>query len=198
MILSTLFAFLPYAMITAYTPGPNNILALNTISMYGWKKGMPIIIGIATGFLGVMLLCAFTCFRLSQMMPGIIGFMKYVGAAYILWIAYHILINPIDPTAKNNKVSFFKGFVLQFINVKIILYAITIYTAYVIPTNRSFLFLVLFAGIISIVGVSGCIVWGFAGSLLQKYIFDHTKYTKVFNIVMAILLLQCAVQLVIQ
>lgn len=198
MILSTLFSFLPYAMITAYTPGPNNILAFNTISMYGWKKGMSTIIGIAAGFFCVMLLCAFTCFRISQLMPSIMNFMKYVGAAYILWIAYHVWNSSMDPSVQNNKFSFLRGFVMQFINVKIILYAITIYTAYIIPANNSFQFLLLFAVIISIVGVSGCIVWGVAGSILQKFIFKHTKHTKVFNIVMSILLIQCALQLIIK
>lgn len=198
MILSTLFAFLPYAIITAYTPGPNNILAFNTISMYGWKKGISTMIGIAAGFFSVMLFCAFTCFRIAHLIPSIISFMKYVGAAYILWIAYHVLNSSIDPSVPNTKFSFFRGFILQFINVKIILYAITIYTAYIIPANNSIHFLLLFAGIISIVGVSGCIVWGFAGSILQRYIFKHTKYTKKFNVVMSILLILCAIQLIIK
>ncbi len=195
MIFSTLLAFLPYAIITAYTPGPNNILALNIISMHGWKKGKSTIIGIAAGFFSVMLICAFTCFGLSRIMPVISSFMKYVGAAYILWVAYHVLTSSTDNLVINNKSSFFQGFVLQFVNVKIILYAISIYTVYVIPANNSFQFLLLYAGIITIIGVSGCIAWGLAGSIFQKYIIKHFK---IFNIVMAILLLQCALQIVLQ
>ncbi len=30
--------FFIYALINAITPGPGNILALNTVSNYGWKK----------------------------------------------------------------------------------------------------------------------------------------------------------------
>ena len=31
--------FLLYCIINAFTPGPGNILALNTVTNYGWKKG---------------------------------------------------------------------------------------------------------------------------------------------------------------
>lgn len=31
--------FFIYSVINAFTPGPGNILALNTVTNYGWKKG---------------------------------------------------------------------------------------------------------------------------------------------------------------
>ena len=33
--------FFVYSVINAFTPGPGNILALNTVTNYGWKKGLP-------------------------------------------------------------------------------------------------------------------------------------------------------------
>ena len=30
--------FLIYCIVNAFTPGPGNILALNTVTNYGWKK----------------------------------------------------------------------------------------------------------------------------------------------------------------
>ena len=30
--------FFVYAIVNAFTPGPGNILALNTVTNYGWKK----------------------------------------------------------------------------------------------------------------------------------------------------------------
>ena len=44
-----LLNFFIYAVINAFTPGPGNILALNTVTNYGWKKGMPLFLGIFTG-----------------------------------------------------------------------------------------------------------------------------------------------------
>ena len=66
MIMNILLSFAPYAFVTAYTPGPNNILALNTTSNYGWSSGRKLILGIGTGFICVMLVCAVGCFGLRN------------------------------------------------------------------------------------------------------------------------------------
>lgn len=38
-VLTNLFV---YAIVNAFTPGPGNILALNTVANYGRKKGKPL------------------------------------------------------------------------------------------------------------------------------------------------------------
>ena len=38
--------FFIYIIINAFTPGPGNILALNTVTEYGCKKGKPLFLGI--------------------------------------------------------------------------------------------------------------------------------------------------------
>lgn len=38
MILNMLFEYLPYALITNFTPGPNNILALNSTKLMDLKE----------------------------------------------------------------------------------------------------------------------------------------------------------------
>lgn len=38
MQLSIILEYLPYALVTNFTPGPNNILALNSAKSYGLKK----------------------------------------------------------------------------------------------------------------------------------------------------------------
>ncbi len=43
--------FLIYSIINAITPGPGNILALNTVSNYGLKKGSPLFAGIFVQYL---------------------------------------------------------------------------------------------------------------------------------------------------
>lgn len=137
MIGSILLSFLPYAFVTAFTPGPNNILALKTISSRGWKKGKWEIIGIASGFICVMLLCAIASFELLNFIPRLTGGMKYIGFIYIIWLAIHVALSKPSKGDEIEKGSFWTGFVLQFVNVKIIIYAITIYTGYVIPVMHS-------------------------------------------------------------
>ena len=190
--MNILLSCAPYAFVTAYTPGPNNILALNTTSNYGWSSGRKLILGIGTGFICVMLVCAVGCFWIAKYISGIVSVMKYVGAAYILWLAFHVAKSRPDEGEQKEAGGFVKGMVLQFVNVKIILAAITTYTGYVIPVDDSLEALLASAVFLTLAGVSGTLVWAAAGSLLQRFL---KKYYRPFNICMALLLVECAVKL---
>lgn len=51
------FAFLTYAVITAATPGPNNIMSMSNGGRLGFKGALPFNFGILAGFAAVMLIC---------------------------------------------------------------------------------------------------------------------------------------------
>lgn len=194
MLTTILISYLPYAMITAFTPGPNNILALNTMTSYGWKRGKPMILGIASGFTCVMVICAAGCFGMAGVLPAFTSFMKYIGAAYLIWLAVHIILSRQDSTENEAKSSFWNGFLLQFMNVKIILYAVTIYTCYVLPFSRSVPSLAASAFLNTAVGILGTLTWAMAGNALQSGIGKHRE---LFNWAMGIILIWYGIKLVI-
>ena len=136
MLLSAILSYLSYSLATAFTPGPNNILALYSVSQKGWRRGQSILCGIGFGFLSVMILCALFCYELVTYLPSVTGILKYAGAAYIVFLAVHIALSRPDD-AEYTKISFSKGFFLQFVNAKIILYAITVYTGYLSPHGQT-------------------------------------------------------------
>ena len=41
MFFSVVLSYLPYALVTSFTPGPNNILAFHTVGQKGWVQGGP-------------------------------------------------------------------------------------------------------------------------------------------------------------
>ena len=90
MPMAVLSNFLIYCVINAFTPGPGNILALNTVTNYGYKKGKPLFFGIFAGYYVVQILCAIFVYGVNSLLPNVMGVMKYIGAAYILWLAIHI------------------------------------------------------------------------------------------------------------
>ncbi len=189
-----ILAYLPYAFITAYTPGPNNILALNAVSRKGLKRGKATLIGIAVGFVVVMALSAILCMELIEVIPQLAGVFKYIGAVYIVWLALHILMSKPLNVDKEEKGDFRNAFILQFINVKIILYAITIYSGYIFPYTSSKALLAVSVVCNSIIGISGCITWSLAGQLLQK---QFQKHYRLMNIIMCVILLWSAVHLIL-
>ena len=130
MPMAVLSNFLIYCIINAFTPGPGNILALNTVTNYGYKKGKPLFFGIFAGYYVVQILCAIFVYGVNSLLPNVMEVMKYIGAAYILWLAIHIAFS--KPTSENTEhsASFPKGFMLQFVNVKIYMFGVTALTGY--------------------------------------------------------------------
>lgn len=181
-------SFILYCIINAFTPGPGNVLALNTVTNYGWKKGRPLFLGIFAGYYVVQAICAVFVFGVSSFLPNVFQILKYVGAAYILWLAFHIAASKPDANSDSKSASFTKGFMLQFVNVKIYMFGITALTGYITDYSVSLSVLLIFEMVIATIGTIATITWIGLGVLIQKY---YTKYYRVINIVLALTLLEC-------
>ena len=83
-------AFLSFACIMSFTPGPNNIMALSSASAYGLRKGLRFCFGVLLGVLGLMTACALFGAALFRFLPDVEPTMRAVGAAYILWMAFGV------------------------------------------------------------------------------------------------------------
>ncbi|WP_227872563.1 LysE family transporter [Jeotgalibaca ciconiae] len=192
MGIQVLFSFAIYALINAFTPGPGNILALNTMTNYGWKKGKPLFMGIFIGYFFVQTLCAVFVFGLKNLINPVMSILKYAGVIYILWLAYQIAISKPHNKTAGKPPSFWNGFILQIVNVKIFLFGITSLTGYVISYYSSFGMLLFFEMIIAIIGTIATLSWILFGGLFQETYFKHFR---IINMILALLLLQCAVAL---
>ncbi len=180
--------FLIYCLINSFTPGPGNILALNTVTNYGIKKGKKLYFGIFTGYYAVQIICAFVVYGVSTLLPNVITVMKYIGAAYILWLAIHIAISKPDIDNAQKTPSFIKGFMLQFINVKIYLFGITALTGYIVEYKSDLASLLFFEILIATIGSIATIIWIGMGKLLQSF---YQKHFRIINIILALTLLEC-------
>lgn len=180
--------FFVYSVINAFTPGPGNILALNTVTNYGWRKGIPLFIEIFSGYYVVQMVCAVFVYRVSAFLPDVLGVMKYVGASYILWLAAHIAFSRPDEESGERSASFWKGFMLQFVNVKIYLFGITALTGYVTSYNTSLSVLVFFELVIATIGMAATLAWIGTGLVIQKI---YLRYYRLINMILAVTLLEC-------
>lgn len=180
--------FFIYSVINAFTPGPGNILALNTVTNYGYKKGRPLYWGIFAGYYVVQVICAIFVFGVSTFLPDVLGIMKYIGAAYILWLAVHIALSKPTTDTEEKSASFLKGFLLQFVNVKIYLFGITALTGYITEYSGSLWVLLLFEIIIATIGTIATLTWIGMGVLIQR---AYQKYYRVINIILALTLSEC-------
>ena len=186
-------SFLSYAIITAATPGPNNIMSMSNAGRLGFRHSFPFNLGIWVGFSAVMLLCTAFCGALSSIIPRIKTPMLVLGAAYMLWLAWKTFKSPSDIEEVHSRGGFVSGLLLQFINAKIYIYGIVSMEAYILPFYQgNWAALALFALLLAFMGFVFTLCWALFGSAF-KLLFS--KYAKITNTIMALLLVYCAVSL---
>ena len=210
MQLSVYFALVAYACATTFSPGPNNVLLLSSTGQYGFRKCLPLMRGIWTGLITVMLICGFGCKLLGDLIPSIERYARFVGAAYIVWLGYKTLTrrsvqNPESTVEETSDISgqasaeqtsgneqkplnFVNGFLLQFLNVKILMLGIAAYCSFVLPYGTSVPATLIFAVTMAACAATGNLIWATVGSLLFPI---YNKYYRIFNAIMALLLFWC-------
>lgn len=187
--------FLSYAVVTAATPGPNNIMSMSNAGRLGFRRSFPFNLGIWLGFSVVMLICTFFCNTLSAVIPKIKMPMLIIGSAYMLWLAWKTFKSSSVIEENHSRSGFLSGLTLQFVNPKIYIYCIVSMEAYILPFYQGqWGALLFFALLLAFIGFAFTLCWALFGSVF-KLLFS--KYAKITNTVMALLLIYCAVSLFI-
>ncbi len=187
------FSFLTYAVVTAVTPGPNNIMSMSNGSRRGFKGALPFNFGILAGFSAMMILCTAFCSLLSTWIPRIKMPMLIVGACYMLYLAWETFHSSDAIREDHSRDGFLSGLLLQFVNPKIYIYCIMSMEAYILPFyNGRPLLLLGFALLLAFIGFIFTLLWSAFGSIF-KWLFS--QHAKLVNTVMALLLVYCAVSL---
>lgn len=189
MTISSIGTLLCYMVVSSFTPGPGNLLALNTTTNFGWKKGKILVCGICFGYACVQFLCTIAIYALNTWINPALAVLKYIGGAYVFWLAVHIMRSKPEESENKARPTFRTGFLLQLVNAKIYFYITTLLTTYLVPY-----FVTLPKLLIAGVGVVaiGCIAtftWAFCGMKMQT--FYKQRYRQI-NIILGLFLLYCA------
>jgi threonine/homoserine/homoserine lactone efflux protein len=177
----------------AYTPGPINIMSMNNPRNIGLKNGIIFNFGNYAGHFFVMLECLIFSKILFAVLPQIQFPMKILRAIYLAYLTIRMLIPPKGGKTKEKvRKSFFAGALLQLVNIKVILFGLTVMTSYLLPHFKSIPVLILFSLLMSSIQLTGNVCWTLFGTLMDKLFNNHRA---MLNIIMAILLLYCIIRL---
>jgi cysteine/O-acetylserine efflux protein len=184
--------FLAYVFVTTFTPGPNNILAMSNAVQSGYKKTLPFLGGVFSGFVVLLLLCGLLNFALANLLPEVRPWLNLLGAAYMVYLAIHIALS--KPAAAGDAPrglnTYWAGFYLQFLNLKGILYGVTVYSNFIIQYYTAPLVLGLFAVGLAAICFVAVSCWALGGGVLRNFL---KTYQRPFNLLMAALLVYTAV-----
>lgn len=186
------YPFITYVFVTTFTPGPNNILSMSNGLRYGYRRTLGFIIGMTAGFLVVMLISGLLNVVLAQLVPQIRFWLNLFGAAYMLYLAAHVVFSkPSGEAAEQDGLNTFRaGFALQFVNLKGILYGVTVFALFITPVYQNPVTVSLFAPLLACIGFIAVSSWALGGNLFRSFL---RKYERWFNLAMGALLVYTAI-----
>ena len=187
-----LYPFLAYVIVTTFTPGPNNILAMSNGMRFGYKRTLGFLAGMTAGFFLVMLASGLLNAALVSRLPQVRFWLNLLGAGYMVYLAVHILRSGAmeDGADKSDLNSFTVGFALQFLNLKVILYGITVFAMFITPVFQEPVTVSLFALALAAIGFTAISCWAVGGGIFRHALRKHYR---LFNLAMAGLLIYTAI-----
>ena len=187
---SLLLAFIVFAVVMFFTPGPNNIMVLSSGLTYGFRRTMPHIAGITIGFAFMVAAVGLGFGTVFLAYPVLQTVLKYAGAAYLIYLAIMIALSgPPKPDEERERgpMTFWGAAMFQWVNVKGWVMVIGTITAYA-AIARFPLNVAIQTALCLPLGVVSTALWTLFGSALRP-VLKSERAVRAFNVVMALLLL---------
>jgi cysteine/O-acetylserine efflux protein len=163
--------------------------------LHGYKKTLNYQVGLATGVFFAMLLSGWISTTLLSIFPALEPALRYIGAAYILYLAYGILkASYIFSEQNGNRLGFGHGLVLQVLNPKLTVYAFTLFAAFLAPITGNLALLVVAALLLAATSFVSTSVWALFGTAIKTYL-HHPRLKAAVNIVLSLFLVYAALAL---
>ena len=187
--LELLLGFALFALVTSITPGPNNTMLLASGVNFGFNRTIPHMLGITCGFFVLVVAVGFGLGAVFQTYPLLYTVLRYVGAAYLLYLAWKIARSgPVSESEKGESkpISYLGAAAFQWVNPKAWIMAIGAISTYT-PMQGYFTNVIVIAAVFALINLPSVSVWAGCGTLLRNVLKDR-RWLRLFNWGMALLL----------
>ena len=177
-----------FAFVSSITPGPNNLMLMNSGANYGFKRTLPHALGVGIGFTVMVVLVGLGIMQLFDIFPISYQILKVLSLVYLLYLAGKIAMSNSSIETENSNAkpfTFVQAAMFQWVNPKAWTMALTAISVYA-PTKSlgAVLFVSLVFGLVNFPCISG---WVVLGQKMQVFL-TNKKRLRVFNGSMAALL----------
>ena len=190
---SQLVSLILFGIAASFSPGPNNILTSYSAYNFGFKKTIPTIVGVVTGWtlLSILLILGstviFTKFENLQIT------IKILGSIYLIFLAYKISFVETKSEKKVRKpVTFINTFFFQFVNPKSIIAGSTAVSLFIDTQSDYLRDSIIFVIVMFVAAVGSQSAWCLMGTYLRKFATSQIFMSN-FNYTMSFLLIVCVI-----
>jgi threonine/homoserine/homoserine lactone efflux protein len=138
-MLPQLVPLILFGIAAGFSPGPNNIVTSHSAFNFGFKKTIPTMLGVISGWTLLSIILVFGAGIIFKKFEELQIIIKILGSAYLVFLAYKISFNKIKKKNRSLKpVTFLNTFFFQFVNPKSIVAGLTAVSLFVDTQNNFF------------------------------------------------------------
>jgi threonine/homoserine/homoserine lactone efflux protein len=189
-----------YAIVTAFTPGPNNMMLLASGTNFGFRRTIPHMFGITAGVFLLQMALGLGLGEVFKLLPWLYLILRVASLLYLLYLAYKIATSGTpsggEDKPRSKPMTFIGATAFQVINPKLIIVSIGFLSAY-LPANPPMPKLLAGVLVNTIVGYLSTVAWAGLGVVVNKFL-QQPRAIRVFNWTMAILLVASMVPVIFE
>ena len=178
----------------SFTPGPNTTLSTALAANYGLRRAMTFVCAVPLGWGALFTLCAAGVGALVVQVPVLRQAITWFGCGYLVWLAVRLAntqtISEVD--TKRLDISFWQGVMLQFLNIKAWMLALTVVAGWLAGRSDALLRFAQILPLMLLFGFFSNLAYALVGSLMRDWLAQGSRLLW-FNRVMATALVATAV-----
>ena len=166
--------------------------------LHGYKNTLKYQAGLALGVFLLMLVSGLLSTTLLSIFPALEPIMRYIGAGYILYLAFGILKASYlftDTEAEVKPLGFVYGLVLQILNPKLVVYSFSLFSAFLASVTRNFVPLMFVCILLAATSFCATSVWALFGTAIKSYL-HNPRLKAVVNIILSLSLVYTAIAII--
>ncbi|VVD69000.1 amino acid transporter [Pandoraea eparura] len=193
MSLQTWWLYVVTVFFVSATPGPNMLLVMTHGARHGLRPSLGTMAGCMTALIAMMSISAAGLGAVLRAWPMVFDTLRYVGAAYLVYLGYKSWRSPVDTNAAAASLGesaiavdssfgklFKSGFLVAASNPKAILFAAAFLPQFIDPTAAKLPQFAMLLGTFAVIEVSWYLVYATGGLRIAPYLRE-ARVLKAFN-----------------
>lgn len=161
----------------SFSPGPNTTLSAALAANGGLRRAMRFVLAVPVGWTLLLLLSAAGIGALVVAVPALRLVIKGLGIAYLLWLAWKLSRSTTLGRADeaNLSIGFYQGVMLQFINIKAWLLALTLVAGWIAGQPDALGRFAIVAPVMLIYAFVSNLAYAVVGAVLRSWLAEGRR-----------------------